>query len=261
MSTSFFLSLLCVPAIVAGHSMTRSALAIGPYTAALAPGGTSLVLAGGTLAGSTAIPLLHPASTLRSGRLSPNGRLTVLVHENDGEQVVVLAPEAGKLLGAVRAAKAAISADGRFAVWARHPSSRATASAEYYAANIDELPAPASSGTAGLPGLRLYPEPSSGLHVLASTIERVDDATFAFLDFSQQARATRVVVVKLSDTEPPVVVAKPLNATDFAELAGASSASPGKPAISRADGEGLHLRVDFAPVSADAQGRTARIRM
>lgn len=258
----FLPSLLFVSTIVSAASATRSELVIGPYTVSLASDGASGVLGGGASTSTVTFALPHRASVLHRGGLSPTGRVTVIARDNESEQLIVLAPEAGKLLGIVRAASAAISADGRFAVWARHSSGNTVAtSAEFYAATVDELPVPASNAPAGLPGRLVYPEPSSGLHVLASNIERVDDSTFAFLDFSQQARATRVVVVRLSASEAPVVVAKPLNPSDLAEMSGTSAATPGKPAISRVDGEGLALRIDFAPVSADAQGRTATIRM
>lgn len=250
-----------VAALIPVSSSQSSSMRTGSYTVSLSSDAASIIVAGGTSPTPTTYQLGQALRELRHGGLSPNGRLTIVGRGEDEELVVVLAPEAGTLLGTVRGGSAAISADGRFAVWARRSSGNAAASAEYYVATVDELPTPPSHAPAVLPGRLLYPGPGSGLHVLASTIERVDDSTFAFLDFSQHAQATRVMVVKLSDNQPPVVVARPLNPTDFAQMSGATSARPGKPALSRIDAEGLSLKIDFAPVSADAQGRTATIRM
>jgi hypothetical protein len=144
-------------------------------------------------------------------------------------------------------------------VWAR-PQTGSTVSAEYYFANVDELPI-AESGTPGIPGRALYPPSGSRTHIRGSGIARVDPSTFAFLDFSPQDRSTRLVTVRLSSTEPPEIVERVLQPSDFSEGTISTAATPGAPTISRVAGEGLTLRVDFAAASAAASGRSATVRM
>lgn len=236
--------------------------AVGPYelSVAASPTGSVLVVKHGLT--TVSYPLSVRLTSIDQASKSPAGRLVAIGRGDGDEFVVVIQPDSQRVLGMSRAGSVSVSADGRFVMWARHLAPNAMISAEYYAANVDELPLPAADGTAGIAGRLLYPDANSGLHVRGSDIVRVADSIFAFLDFSPQARTTRVIGITLSEAGSPTIVAQPLKPTDFLDAPPAAvSLTPGAPSIVRVDGDGLVLQIDLAPASPASPGRSARVRM
>jgi hypothetical protein len=213
---------------------------------------------------TTEYPLDVAVTSLKAAAHSPSGRLTVVAEADGRMYVIVVAPPSATTLAGGFAASAAVSDNGQFIQWDRpQPLGAPPQSSEYRLVDVDALLLPTDTTIAPLVGHVVYPTGGTDPHIRASAITSVGDSTFAFLDLSSTAT---VVAIRAILGKAPSVATRPLMPTDLvdpAQIEGAAlpATLAAGPTLSRAPGEGLVVRLDFAAAAPGHTGKSARLRI